>query len=216
MRILGIIRQLNRMKAKGATVDDVFCEVVQKTPDKTAVVFEDRKMTFRELDQLSNRIANHFQSSLGLRPGDNVALFLENCAEYPAMLLGLAKIGVCAAFINNNLRDQALLHCIKIANVSAVVFTASLSDALAAVLPSLPPALSDACYSLEGTSTLPQARELEQDLKQASAARPPPYEGKSMDSKSCNLLFIVSSITLTLPRNRCAVFHLHLWYHWPA
>ena len=74
-------------------VSDHFHKTVQKYPNKVAIIFEDRQLTFRELDELSNRIANVLRAT-GLRHGDVVALFMTNCLEYLAVYLAMCKLGV--------------------------------------------------------------------------------------------------------------------------
>ena len=83
-----------------------------------------------------------------------------------------------AAFINYNLRKEALAHCIRIGNCSAVVFSPSLSGALAEVLPELDPSLHDSCFSYGQQSALPQARNMEEEVKSASPNDPPQAEAK--------------------------------------
>jgi len=46
---------------------------------------------------------------------------MESCPEYVCIWLGLSKIGVIVALINNNLRSEALAHSIKVSNCSAVI-----------------------------------------------------------------------------------------------
>lgn len=46
---------------------------------------------------------------------------MESCPEYVCIWLGLSKIGVTVALINNNLRADALAHSIKVSNCSAVI-----------------------------------------------------------------------------------------------
>lgn len=83
-----------------------------------------------------------------------------------------------AALINYNLRKEALAHCIRIGNCSAVVFSPSLSQALAEVLPELDPSLHDSCFSYGQQTALPQARNMEEEVKAASPSDPPPVEQK--------------------------------------
>ena len=74
-------------------LSDRFKETVRKYPNKVAIMFEDRQITFRELDELSNQIANVLRAN-GLRHGDSAAIFMENSLEYLAVFLGLCKLGV--------------------------------------------------------------------------------------------------------------------------
>ena len=60
--------------------------------------------------------------------GDRVALFMENCAEYVPIWLGLSKIGCVPALINWNLRNDALVHCIKISEAKAVIFNTEIRE----------------------------------------------------------------------------------------
>lgn len=46
---------------------------------------------------------------------------MESCPEYVCIWLGLSKIGVIVALINNNLQAEALVHSIKVSNCAAIV-----------------------------------------------------------------------------------------------
>ena len=168
---MSVVLAMKQHRKNKKTIPDLFSETASRYPDKTAIIFEEQKWTFRELDEFTNRVANHFRS-LGLKKGDCVALFAENCPEYIGLYLGLGKLGVVTAFINNHLQHEALTHCIKIVSPRAIVFHASLSDAVQAVLPDLDrlfpdldPALSDMCYSICGESSIPQAKSLEAEIR---------------------------------------------------
>ena len=104
-------------------------------------------------------------------------MIVERIEIHNAMLDGSLFIHA-AAFINYNLRKEALAHCIRIGNCSAVVFSPSLSGALAEVLPELDPSLHDSCFSYGQQSALPQARNMEEEVKTASPDDPPPVEQK--------------------------------------
>jgi NRPS condensation-like uncharacterized protein len=45
----------------GRSIVDLFEEQVQQTPDKTALVFGDKQLTYKELDEQSNRLAHHLR-----------------------------------------------------------------------------------------------------------------------------------------------------------
>ena len=62
-------------------------------PDHIALVFEDRRWSYRELNESTNRIANKFEE-LGIKKGDRVAVLLYNCAEYWEVLLFVLGIGL--------------------------------------------------------------------------------------------------------------------------
>ena len=168
---------LRHVKRQNLYITDVFQATAAKHPNKVAIVFEDREITFKELDQVSNKIANMLRSSTNLKHGDTVAIFMENCPEFVFVSLALSKIGVTAALINCKLTGDSLAHCIRIANCSGLFFHSTLSEAVAEVLPSL--AISDVLYCVCGESSIPQAKSLEAEISPASPDKPPPVEGKS-------------------------------------
>ena len=176
---IGIALGLDVIMAKRQKlyISDGFQATAAKYPNKAAIVFEDREITFKELDEISNKIANMLRSSTNLKHRDTVAIFMENCPEFVFVSLALSKIGVTAALINCNLTGDSLTHCIRIANCSGVFFHSTLSEAVAEVLPNL--AISDMLYCVCGESSIPQAKSLEAEISTASPANPPPLEGKS-------------------------------------
>ena len=57
---------------KDRCLHQLFEEQVERTPDATAVVFEDRQLTYRELNEHANQLARHLQK-LGVGPDTLVA-----------------------------------------------------------------------------------------------------------------------------------------------
>lgn len=55
-------------------------------------------------------------------------MLLENRPEYPAIWLGLSKLGVVAALINTNLVKGPLLHSIRSANCVGIIFGSNYSE----------------------------------------------------------------------------------------
>ncbi|MGE5390387.1 MAG: long-chain-acyl-CoA synthetase [Deltaproteobacteria bacterium] len=88
--------------------------------NKTAIIFEERSVTFSELNALANRYANFF-ASLGFKHGDVVALYMENRPEYLIAASGLSKLGVIVSLINNGLKGPALAHALNICDARAVI-----------------------------------------------------------------------------------------------
>lgn len=73
------------------------------------------------MENLSNQVANFFHTQ-GYSRGDTVALLLESRPEYVCIWLGLSKIGVVTALINNNLVADPLIHSVKVSNAKAVIY----------------------------------------------------------------------------------------------
>jgi long-chain acyl-CoA synthetase len=88
-------------------------------PEKTAVIFEDRKLTWRELDERSNRIANHLADS-GISKGDTVAILNQNCLEYPEIMFGALKAGAVIVPISTMLQTETVVRELEDAGVKAI------------------------------------------------------------------------------------------------
>lgn len=159
-------------------------DTVQKNPNKVAITEigvdgkPDRSLTFKELEEYINQVANFF-TTIGLKKGDCVVLFLENSADFLALYLSLEKIGVISALINHNLRGASLLHCLKIAESSGLIFSGSLSDAVNQVLSEIDPAIKSMCYSVGEKSSIPDVEYLASKLENVSKESPPLLEDRS-------------------------------------
>ena len=81
-------------------------------PDKIAILFEDRKITYKELDQAGNRLANAFAAH-GIEKGDRVALYLPNIPEFAFCYLAAVKIGAIAVSVNPMLKSDELKYLLN-------------------------------------------------------------------------------------------------------
>ncbi|MGZ4134932.1 MAG: non-ribosomal peptide synthetase, partial [Tumebacillaceae bacterium] len=70
----------------------LFEQQVVRTPDAIAVVFEDRKLTYRELNEQANKLAHGLQKR-GIQPDSLVAIYLEHSPELIVGLLAILKAG---------------------------------------------------------------------------------------------------------------------------
>jgi amino acid adenylation domain-containing protein/thioester reductase-like protein len=70
----------------------LFAEQAQRTPDSIAVVFEDQKLTYAELNARANQLA-HYLQKLGVKPEVLVGICLDHSLEVIVALLGVLKAG---------------------------------------------------------------------------------------------------------------------------
>lgn len=83
--------------------------------------------SFKELQKKCHAVA-HWALEQGWVEGDVVALYMENHPLVVALWLGLAMTGVESAFINYNLRQDSLLHCVRVSGARAMVFGAEMTE----------------------------------------------------------------------------------------
>jgi malonyl-CoA/methylmalonyl-CoA synthetase len=79
---------------------------------KTAIRFEDRALTFGELDAASNRVARAFRR-LGLKHGDRVGFYLGNSVELILAHLANLKLGLILVPMNTQYRDTEITHIVS-------------------------------------------------------------------------------------------------------
>jgi len=101
-----------------------------------AILFEDRVVSWGELDAGANRFAR-WAKAIGLRKGDVVTIVMENCPEYLMAWLGLIKSGVIAALVNTNLTGQPLAHSIALAGAKHLILGHELAQTYASALAGL-------------------------------------------------------------------------------
>ncbi|TCP59139.1 amino acid adenylation domain-containing protein [Tumebacillus sp. BK434] len=74
------------------TIPSLFAEVASKTPQKVAVTFADQSLTYRELDERANQLANRLRRE-GVGPDVLVGLCMKRSPEMIVGLLGILKAG---------------------------------------------------------------------------------------------------------------------------
>jgi acyl-CoA synthetase (AMP-forming)/AMP-acid ligase II len=100
------------------------------TPDKPATIMggSGRVITFRELDEASNRVAHLFRAT-GLHPGDHVAFMLENHPEYFAIAWGAQRAGLYYTAISSRLTSGELEYIVNDCGAQAFLSSNSLREA---------------------------------------------------------------------------------------
>jgi amino acid adenylation domain-containing protein len=74
------------------TMHGLFEAQVARTPEATAVLFEDKGVTYRELNKRANQLA-HYLRAIGVGRGSLVGVWMERSAEMVVALLGVLKAG---------------------------------------------------------------------------------------------------------------------------
>jgi len=112
-------------------------QFAEDNPDKVALFFEDKSWTWKEFNEESNLYANFFLK-IGLKPGDTIALMMENSPEYLFVTTGVNKIQAINALVNINQRGQALIHSIKIVEPKYLIVDRDCLPSLVEVVNNLP------------------------------------------------------------------------------
>ncbi|MGN0621073.1 MAG: amino acid adenylation domain-containing protein [Porcipelethomonas sp.] len=78
---------------KDKCIHELFSEQAAKTPDKIALVFEDKKFTYKQLDEMSNSLAHYLREEKGIKPNDIVPIISKRSWQVIVAMLGILKAG---------------------------------------------------------------------------------------------------------------------------
>jgi acyl-CoA synthetase (AMP-forming)/AMP-acid ligase II len=116
------------MRENFATVLETVADV---RADRTAVTHGDRSLTWRQLDDRSSRLAG-FLAARGIRADARVAIALYNGVEYLESVFAILKVGAIPVNVNYRYQPDEMRHLFDDAQVSAVIFDASLAERVGA------------------------------------------------------------------------------------
>lgn len=105
----------------GGTLHAVFESEAQQKPDKTAVVYENRRLTYRELNSRANALAYHLLSKVSIRPNDLVALVLDKSEHMITDILAVWKTGGAYVPIDPGYPDDRIKYILEDTRALAVI-----------------------------------------------------------------------------------------------
>ena len=101
-------------------IHELFEEQVERTPDKVALVATDKKVTYRELNEEANKIANALIEQ-GIGKGDIVGLMLPRKSYLLSALFGILKTGAAYLPIDSELPKERIEYMCQDTNAKIVV-----------------------------------------------------------------------------------------------
>jgi acyl-CoA synthetase (AMP-forming)/AMP-acid ligase II len=101
------------------TVGQVLERAADQVPDKTAVVDEDRRKTYKELNSMVDALAAGL-AEIGFKKGDRVAIYMKNSLEFVVAFYALQKLGLIAVWINAIYRMHEAEFVLKNSEVKGV------------------------------------------------------------------------------------------------
>ena len=82
-------------------------ETASEIPHKEALVLSAQRITYRELDEASNRVANVLLE-LGMKKGTHVAILMSHSPKWVISYFGVIKSGSIAVLLNTALKAPEL------------------------------------------------------------------------------------------------------------
>ncbi|MDP2094437.1 MAG: AMP-binding protein, partial [Hydrogenophaga sp.] len=101
------------------SVGALLSDAARRFGDKTALVFEDQRWSFRQLDEASSRVAAQLQQR-GIAAGQKVTLFSPNCPEWIVAYYAVMKIGAVVNPLNLMLTPEEAAYAMNDCGAVAV------------------------------------------------------------------------------------------------
>ena len=105
---------------KVAGIHQLFEEQVKQNPNAIAVFFEDKSLTYQELNERANQLA-HYLKTLGVKPDQLVGICLQRSLEMIVGLLAILKAGGAYVPLDPTYPEDRLSYMVNDAQVSIVV-----------------------------------------------------------------------------------------------
>jgi len=99
---------------------EVLLREARRNSTVDAFIYGDRRITFSQLKERAVRLANAL-SSLGVRRGDRVGIFLYNCMEYPEILWANFLLGSVAVTLNFRLVSEEIVYVQDVAQLKVLI-----------------------------------------------------------------------------------------------
>lgn len=118
-------------------IADLFEHAVDLAPDRLAVVCGEKRLTFAQLEQRSNRLAHHLAAN-GIRRGAHIGVYSRNSIEALETMLAAYKLRAVPVNVNFRYVPNELRYIFDNADLSALVHERRYSPQVAEVLPYAP------------------------------------------------------------------------------
>ena len=88
-------------------------------PEKLAIIWNETRLTFKQLNDYANRVANGIRA-LGLQPGDKIALSCPNLPHFPIAYFGILKAGCVVVPLNVLFRPREIAYHLRDSDAKAI------------------------------------------------------------------------------------------------
>ncbi|MEH2311070.1 MAG: amino acid adenylation domain-containing protein [Nostoc sp.] len=110
-------------------IHDLFAAQVAQNSNAVAVVFEQQKLTYQELNAQANQLA-HYLQKLGVKPGVLVGICVERSVSMVVGLLAILKAGAAYVPLDTDYPQERLAFIIEDTQISVLLTTQKLTNAI--------------------------------------------------------------------------------------
>jgi long-chain acyl-CoA synthetase len=99
---------------------DLLARNARNFPNDIGLIFGDKKLTWKELDERAKAFANSL-FELGLEHGDRVAIYAKNSNQWVEALFGLAQVGLISVTVNYRLTANEVAYIVENSGAKAII-----------------------------------------------------------------------------------------------
>lgn len=121
-KILNEFNNTNLKYPKNKTISQLFEAQVEKTPNRIALVFENTKLTYKELNEKSNQVANYIRNK-NIKPNDIIGIMLPRSLELLISIIGVLKSGACYIPIDPTYPQKRIDYMLENSNAKLLITT---------------------------------------------------------------------------------------------
>jgi acyl-CoA synthetase (AMP-forming)/AMP-acid ligase II len=162
------------------SIAEAFGETFRKFTGEVSIEFNDRQVTFGEIDATANRIANSLKD-LGIKKGDRIAQYVPNSLELVYTTVSSFKLGAIVVPMNVAFKEREIAYFLRDSEAKAIITDTERLPILESVLKDLP-ALKHVIVTEWGKSRVPlrgrgqDARSPKHRASGKGVGKPLPYE----------------------------------------
>lgn len=124
----GAIKKVREMQKAGCSRGAIiFSMLAEGIPDRTAIIFKDKKISFRQLNSNMNRLARGMMA-MGIKPGDRMILMCSNSNAFIEFIGATGKLGVSMVPVSTSLKTRELAYIMEHSGSKGIMFSGKLKE----------------------------------------------------------------------------------------
>ncbi|WP_410503401.1 amino acid adenylation domain-containing protein [Gillisia sp. Hel_I_29] len=113
---------------KGKTVVDLFESQVLKRPEAIAVVYEDERLSYGELNRRSNQLGHYLKERYKVKSGDYIGVMLNRSINSVVAMLSVMKLNCCYVPLDTDYPSSRLTYILKDSNTHLLITETNLVE----------------------------------------------------------------------------------------
>ena len=115
-----------------------FLDSAERHAAKTAVFWGAEEISYDQLRQRASLLGTHLTATVGVQPGDRVALWMKNCPDFIPAFFGVLLTGGVVVPVNNFLKPDEVAFILRDASTTVVITDESMTESAAKLAVAMP------------------------------------------------------------------------------